>query len=129
MNVKTRLWFGTFVALVFIAGVATGSLLERIFNRPAFAFASPAPPGPGMLADVFAEELKLTSDQRTQIEAIFESRRPQLKLLRDSVRDKFEEERKTMDAEIEKLLTPEQRDRFHEINERLRARPFPPRPF
>lgn len=151
MNVKARLWFGIFVFLVFIAGVATGSLLERVFNRswpppmmgamrvdgggeafvvggpgagrPAFAVTGPAP---GMLAGVFADELKLSDAQRKQIEAIFESHRPQLSVLRDSVREKFEQERKAMDAEIEKVLTPEQRDRFREISERMRSRPFPP---
>lgn len=152
MNVKTRLWFGIFVFLVFIAGVATGSLLERVFNRPwqgpmmgavrvdgggeAFAVGVPPMPGrpafavtgpaPGMLAGVFADELKLTDAQRTQIEKIFESHRPQLSELRDSVREKFEQERKAMDAEIEKVLTPEQRERFHVISERMRSRPFPP---
>jgi Spy/CpxP family protein refolding chaperone len=154
MNVKTRLWFGIFVALVFIAGVATGSLLERVFNRPLWAgmpgmpmgatvridggppgfggrggpFAM-ATPAPGMLAGVFAEELKLTDDQRKQIETIFESHRPQLSVLRDSVRDKFEQERKAIDAEIEKVLTPEQRERFHEINDRMRTRALPPGAF
>jgi Spy/CpxP family protein refolding chaperone len=153
MNVKTRLWFGIFVFLVFIAGVATGSLLERVFNRSwpgpmmgavrvegggpgAFAVAVPGEPGrpafamtgpaPGMLAGVFADELKLTDPQRKQIETIFESHRPQLSVLRDSVREKFEQERKAIDAEIEKVLTPEQRERFHEINERMRSRAFPP---
>jgi Spy/CpxP family protein refolding chaperone len=152
MNVKTRLWFAIFVTLVFIAGAATGSLLERVFNRPwrgpmmgavrvggggeTFAVGVPAEPGrpafavtgpaPGMLAGVFAEELKLTDAQRKQIETIFESHRPQLSVLRDSVREKFEQERKAIDAEIEKVLTPEQRERFHEISERMRSRAFPP---
>jgi Spy/CpxP family protein refolding chaperone len=156
MNPKTRLWFGIFVFLVFIAGGATGSLLERVFNRswpgpmmgavrveggneafvvggppglpgrPGFAVTGPAP---GMLAGVFADELKLTDPQRKQIETIFESHRPQLTELRESVREKFEQERKAIDAEIEKVLTPEQRDRFHEINARMRSRPFPPGAF
>jgi Spy/CpxP family protein refolding chaperone len=147
MNENSRLWFGIFVSLVFTAGAATGSLLERVFNRPAsgpvammspiggvgfgnvaFTMAAPIPPGlapPGLalqgLASTLAQELKLDDGQRKKIDAIFEARRTRLGELRDSVRTRFETERREIDTEIERVLTPDQRKQFHELNLRRPA--------
>lgn len=60
---------------------------------------------------VLHRELDLTDEQRARIEAILDGARPRYAAVRESTR-----------AEIERVLTPEQRTRLKELEERFPAR-------
>ena len=58
-----------------------------------------------------SKELHLSEGQKQQIAAIFEAKRPQMMALHEEMRPKFEALRNATQAEIRKLLTPEQQER------------------
>ena len=64
------------------------------------------------LLDRFSSTLKLTPDQRSQVAAILETKRQKMDALRAEIRPRFDELRASTGAEIRRLLTPEQQQRF-----------------
>lgn len=74
--------------------------------------------------DRLTDVLQLTPEQRKQIEAIFRQSAPNFRRFRkppspDSIPDRseFMEQRKKLDAEIEAVLTPEQREKYQEFKQ------------
>lgn len=57
-------------------------------------------------------ELQLTSDQRAKVEQIFDARRKGLEAVQDEVLARAEKEQRELQAEIRKVLAPEQQQRF-----------------
>lgn len=115
---RVRLQGLLLLAVAFAAGIAGGMALERVravrswraAERP-FVEAGPR----GMRPLALFEQLDLTDEQRARIRAIVEASRPaidsvfrltapQIAAIHDSVR-----------AEIRTLLTPEQQERFDEL--------------
>ena len=60
----------------------------------------------------FSSKLKLAPEQRTQVAAILEAKRQKIDALRADIRPKFEEIRTSTAADIRKLLTLEQQQKF-----------------
>ena len=58
-----------------------------------------------------SKELHLSKEQKQLVAAIFEAKRPQMMALHEEMRPKFEALRNATQAEIRKLLTPEQQGR------------------
>jgi len=147
---RMRLWFALFVAFVFVAGVATGVVLGPRLGGPmgwlgrGRALGGPLglrlgpPPGAGpggmapeRLVSRLADELKLDSEQRKKLEAIFERRRERLGSVNREMRQRFEAEQDELRREINEILTPEQQQRFEAWLSRaphrgLRRPPEPP---
>jgi Spy/CpxP family protein refolding chaperone len=65
-----------------------------------------------MLLDRLERELQLTPEQRSALEPIFNERRKRLETVHGEIIARAEEERRTLEAEIKKVLTPEQQKRF-----------------
>jgi Spy/CpxP family protein refolding chaperone len=65
-----------------------------------------------MLIERLDRELQLTADQKAQIETIFSGRRSQLETLQREIATRTEQERRELQSEIRKVLTPEQQSRF-----------------
>ena len=126
MNDKNlRAWFVVFVVAVFMAGVGGGLLLDRFVRPPGprgmprgradMPMAGLRGPGRGPgLANALANDLRLTPDQKTKLDAILAERQKRIQQVQDDVRNKFQSEQRDLRAEIEKILTPEQRKRFDE---------------
>jgi Spy/CpxP family protein refolding chaperone len=138
----TRIWFALFVLVVFVTGLAAGLLIDRSLGPawpgtrpPRFAGGPgpmgrfPGPPPPGFLVDRLAQDLSLTADQRAKVEKIFEGRRERLGEFQSQVRARYEQEQRELRAEVEKLLTPDQRQRFQGWIERGGLGDRPPRAF
>lgn len=72
--------------------------------------------------EAFTRELDLTGEQREQVRLIVERHRPerdrQTKRMFDECGQAVLREKDAMDAEIRKLLTPEQQPRFEALRER-----------
>jgi Spy/CpxP family protein refolding chaperone len=104
--------------VVFVVGLLGGMAVERV----RMVRRAPPPPdrvgmGPGIMPPMF-ERLGLTEDQRVRIREILEESRPvtdsvlrsslpRLRAIRDSVR-----------LEVRAVLTPEQQERFDEMERR-----------
>lgn len=145
MTPKARLWFAAFVMMVFASGTATGLLLHRVLEPLAWADAPGRPPrGPGHRpppspADLVArmsDDLGLSPDQRAQLQAILEARRGKLDAIEQEIRARFDQEHRELNAEISRILTPEQQKKFEQFQQRMRprgrgrppGRPFGPPP-
>jgi Spy/CpxP family protein refolding chaperone len=129
-------WFALFVLAVFVAGLASGVLIgrwtgghlyppdgPRIGMGPGMGRGGgPAGPPPGRLIERLQRDLDLTSEQRTHIEQIFEARRPKLEAVQREVQARAAEEQRELQAEIRKVLTTEQQQRFDRWLEQPRGR-------
>ena len=120
---RTRIWFSLFVLAVFCVGLASGLILGRRLGPPPRNpdprfVAGAGAPGPGggapprRLLERLDEVLKLTPDQHAQVEQIFESRRKGLEAVQSEVIARAQKEQQELQAEIRKVLTPEQQERF-----------------
>ena len=117
--------------LTFAAGVLTGALVVR-------QFASPPPPfelrpgrpgmGPERLFDLneLQKRLDLNDTQRQQIAAVLDKYRDQIEQHVKQVRPPMHELFRGMRDEIERILTPEQREKFRQPPPHFGRRP-PPR--
>ena len=110
---RVRIWFALFVLAVFCVGLAGGVLIGRRIAFDRFAdrgVRRPGPDGPGpgpmgqgrggqmrgLLLERLARDLDLTSDQRTQIDAVLSSRRARLEELRRDVNARFDAEQREL---------------------------------
>lgn len=119
---RTRVWFSLFVLAVFCVGLALGLVIGRRMmppppRGPMFMSQGPGPGGarggpPGMLIERLDRELQLTADQKTRVKAIFDERRSRLETVQREVLARAEEEQRELRAEVRKVLTPEQQQRF-----------------
>ncbi|MBI3996967.1 MAG: periplasmic heavy metal sensor [Candidatus Omnitrophica bacterium] len=105
-----RAWKQILVAFVLggCVGVAvTWGCAPRMFHRHA---------GKGQfqqrLLDRFSSKLQLTPEQRTQVAAILDTKRQKMDALRAEIRPRVEELRASTSADIRRLLTPDQQQRF-----------------
>ena len=118
---RTKIWFSLFVLAIFAIGMASGLLLGRRMGpppregRPPIAgLGRPGAPGPppGRLVDRLERDLQLTPEQRAQVEAIFEARRPRLEEVQREVMARADQEQRALQADIRRVLTPDQQRRF-----------------
>ncbi|MBI4552558.1 MAG: hypothetical protein HY710_09855 [Candidatus Latescibacteria bacterium] len=114
------------LVLTFLLGVGVG-----FFARGPLFF---GPRGPGMedrmrgrLTNRFAEELKLTPDQRTKVDRILEQSGQKMRALRrEVIRPRFEAIADSTRMEIEQVLTPDQKVKFRQLTQKMKQPP-PPR--
>jgi len=133
MNGKPFLWFGAFVAVVALAGAATGVLIDRYLLPPRegrFAFgpgprasrgpmARPVPGGggglPGWLSDRLTQDLGLSAAQREKLDGILASRRSKLDEVRAEIQARMQAQQHELRAEIRAILDAKQQQRFDEL--------------
>ena len=116
---RTRIWFSLFVLAIFAVGLASGLILGRRMGPPPSRGGAPiagmprgGPGGPVRLIERLERDLLLTPEQRSQVEAIFEARRPRLEDVQQEMMARADREQKELQAEIRAVLTPEQVQRF-----------------
>jgi Spy/CpxP family protein refolding chaperone len=121
---STRIVATVVVVLVFFAGIFIGAAGERIWlihHGPSF----PPKMEGGFVNRVISrldQELHFTPQQRQQITQILESRRQRINGIWSSVGPQVRQQVEETNAEIEKVLTPEQRTKFAEIRARMKGR-------
>lgn len=143
---STRSSAAALLAAVFFAGVAgTLGVLRVVENRPVPVEREmlgpeqlprqglrgrPGGPGPGSLRELarmefterLAERLGLSQDQRTRLEAVMEERREKTEALMESVVPALRSQTDSLQAEIEAILTDEQRAIYRRFAEEGRDR-------
>jgi Spy/CpxP family protein refolding chaperone len=102
------------VIVAFLAGILVGVAGDhlylihsgRLFPRHAARFAA------DRMAERLAGELKLTPQQKTQVQQIIERHRAKIDVAMSSVRPQVRQELDATNTEIESILTAEQRTKF-----------------
>jgi Spy/CpxP family protein refolding chaperone len=74
------------------------------------------------MADRLTHELDLTPQQKTQVQAIIERHRAKIDATMANVRPQVRQELDATNAEIETVLTPEQKTKFADLRMRIGAR-------
>jgi Spy/CpxP family protein refolding chaperone len=136
----SRLVIGAILAAHLLAGAAAGIALDRfVLHRRHMTygeFGAVMDRGPGRpnssdlekrLADRITNELSLTPDQRTRLDSILPRHTAAFDSLRREMRSRLRALVDSSSAEVEAILTPEQRAKWAEIRQRLKP-PAPPRP-
>ena len=71
------------------------------------------------MVERFARELDMTAEQKTQVSAILEAQRDAIRSLDAEMRPRFQEIRRSIRGEIRKILTPEQQEKFEEMERKM----------
>jgi Spy/CpxP family protein refolding chaperone len=74
------------------------------------------------LVEHLDHELQFTPQQRDAVKQIVERHRQRIQALSESIRPQMRQELDATNAEIEKVLTPEQRPKFQALSQRMRQR-------
>jgi Spy/CpxP family protein refolding chaperone len=112
------------VVVAFLAGILVGVAGDhlylihngRLFPRHAARFAA------DRMTDRLTHELDLTPQQKTQVQQIIERHRAKIDATMAAVRPQVRQELDATNAEIETVLTPEQKTKFANLRMRVGAR-------
>ena len=117
MNESRRVG-GWFCLLSLILGIAAGwwagrDLFPRRWNRGELY---------QQMLEQFSDRLRLTPDQKRQVNTIFETKKAKMKALREEMRPRFELIRLETQRDLRRLLTPAQQKRFDRMEAEWQAR-------
>ena len=128
---NARLIGTALLIITFIAGGLAGAAVVRVLSaesnaQPGMQASKGAPPIKGahrrLLRDPeFAGELGLTAEQRTQIEEILDRRDVEAKKLWDGFEPRLKQVGQQVHNEIDKVLTPEQKQKLDAALEQRRG--------
>ena len=74
------------------------------------------------MLDRFGKELRLNADQKKQVGVIFDAKHPQMIAFQAEMKPKFEALRNSTQAEIRKILNPDQQKKLDEMNVKMEER-------
>lgn len=116
---KSRIWFAVFMLIVFLIGLGTGMAIDRYAasgRRAARGFGGMGSgPRPAVVAERMSRELDLSDTQQQQLEEVFERGAGRFERFRRENRQRFVALSQQLSAEVEAILTPEQREQFREL--------------
>lgn len=105
--------------LVFVLGFAAGALAFNGYQRWSRTQAEGDRHG---RFQKMLDNLQLTADQKTQVEQILGDTREQLRALRKESEPRFDEIRRQADERLQKVMTPEQWQKFQQQRSEMRGR-------
>jgi Spy/CpxP family protein refolding chaperone len=117
---KTTLLAVLVVVMTFAAGFAAGMFTDHMMIVRRGGRLDHLPFAAQMMSRRLDHTLDLSAAQRIQIEAILEKRRARFDAIHESIRPSVEKEIAQTNAEIERVLTPEQREKYGRMKMRLR---------
>lgn len=111
-NVTKNRWQVRVAAMIiFVLGFTAGILALNVYRGWMRGG------GPGNRMDELSERLKLTADQKTKVQEIFNDTREQLRAVRLETEPRMEEIRRQADGRLQTVLTPEQWEQFQHLRE------------
>lgn len=102
-----------------VLGAAAGSWTQRAMFR---RMMSDGPQHRRRMLERMSRELSLDEKQKAQVSALMDSRKAEIDALRKDTFARLEAIRNSVDAEIKKVLTPEQSARFDAMHRAHRMR-------
>lgn len=118
---RTALLAIAVLAATFVVGVLAGIAADRTLMRRVWRD-RPAQPSPSFLASRLEKRLDLTPDQKRQVEEILTRHHSRMNAAWNAARPAVRAEIEAANAEIDLLLTPEQREKFAQLKMRMRSR-------
>lgn len=123
MAAKTTIIAAVLVFVAFVSGVLVGIAGDRLYLMRARHEGRPLPhPSPKFIADRLERRLDLTPQQRKEVEAILNRHGQAIEAISAMTRPRVHTEIQQANAEIERVLTPEQREKFDRVKMRLLPR-------
>ena len=113
--IKNRWQVRIAATIIFVLGFTAGILALNVYR----GWGSRGG-GPGNRMDELSERLKLTADQKTKVQEIFNDTREQLRAVRQETEPRMDEIRRQADGRLQTVLTPEQWDRFQRLRDERR---------
>jgi len=112
------------VVVAFIAGLLIGAAGDHFYllHSGRLSPRRTARSTAGRMADNLSRELQLTPQQKTQVQQIIERHRAKIDATMASVRPQVRQEVDATNAEIDRILTPEQRTKFAVMRMRMESR-------
>jgi hypothetical protein len=120
---RIRLATAGVVIGVFLAGALVGAGVERWSRSRAELSELPSPRGFGVFLPL--ESLELTPEQQGKVDAILERHQQELETILRASYPRAKAVGDRLDAEIQAVLTPEQRRKFAALKRRPPRRPTP----
>ena len=121
MKNKLKFWIVLSLVLTFAAGVRGGIFGERFLMEKRMAGRA-GRPGPFPSLEKMAKDLGLSAEQQERIKNIFQKNEERFKELNGDLHRKLQAIREQLKAEIDSVLTPEQKKKMEEMIERYRTR-------
>jgi len=118
-SIRSKWQIRLITVIIFLLGFAGGSLAFNVYHRWRGDW---VPRDRRDRFEQMLDRLELTSEQRTQVHQIFSDTREQLDNLRRESEPRFEEIRRQTDERLQKVLTPEQWQKFQQQREERRGR-------
>ena len=122
-------------ALLIVAALITGIVVGVAGDRAWMHWHrnAPRPPRLDRLVEHLDRTLNLTPQQRVSVKQIIDRHGQRIDAISASIRPQVRQEIEAMNAEVEKVLTPEQVTKFRELSSRMHRRrggmrPAPPPP-
>ena len=119
---RWRLYTG--IGAVFALGGVAGAILGTATERDRFRKMEREGPGPAIesLARRMVDELKLDPDQARHVREVYASTRPQLLQMERERRRRLRQMLENTDPRILEVLTPAQRERYQQLQQKLQIR-------
>jgi protein CpxP len=112
-NVTKNRWQVRVAALIiFVLGFTAGILALNVYRGWTRGGG-----GPGNRMDELSERLKLTADQKTKVQEIFNDTREQLRAVREETEPRMDEIRRQADGRLQTVLSPEQWQQFQRLRD------------
>ena len=110
------------IAISLLIGFALGVVYGNWYTRENFHSRWKHGSMSQRMVERFSRELHLSSDQKKEVTAIFEAKRPQMVALQAEMKPKFEALRNSTQEEIRKILNPDQQKKLDELNAKMEER-------
>lgn len=108
------------VIVAFIAGLFVGIAGDRFYFHRMFPGRRDF--GSARIVDRLNRELHLSAQQKTEVQQIIDRHRVRIDVLMTNVRPQIRQELDATNAEIDKILTPDQRAAFAKMRMRMPGR-------
>ena len=115
---KTVVIAAAALVVTFIAGFLVGAVADRFLHRGRRV----PPAAPHVMINRLDRHLDLSDQQRSEIQTILERRHEKIEKVWAGIQPTVRSEIDQANAEIERLLTPEQRQKFQRLRMRLGPR-------
>jgi len=110
-NVSRNRWQVRIAAtIIFVLGFTAGILALNVYRGWGSR-------GRDNRMDELSERLKLSADQKTKVQEIFNDTREQLRAVRQETEPRMEEIRRQADGRLQTVLTPDQWQQFQHLRE------------